>query len=458
MALFFYFVLICSSQNLVKVEAGDILPILQLFKDCHVDLTFFSDDESNTVFEHPLILSTKRTSREHSIDVYSLKFGCIALVFVNPHLIPNQNSTHPSPESVKKRLSHISGMQQKYSKDKYLFSGGNKRLVDFYIQSRDTLVVPVFTNYVEKVDLTKLRVSRKRALKVPSRLTPEFLLRSGYGSDSEKLLAVVSCWKSSGAWKLNLVHYHSDSKIIRTADLEINPATNMDEIYKLNMDAFIAFYRHESMGVYVPPVDFFSFRQERRLDPSPIRRIIKGTKAEIEIGVTELILSYLMRRFNNSRRRFSFLDAVQSEAVKLTLGNGHLLPKDTGIGALIRMEPGYFTGVKAGGRMTSILFLTCDARESYLSFKYFLEPYDLLAWIAAILILLLISLFIKASLRHKMKAGTLLMLCSMLLEQGVEVDSKIRKFPWLLWILCPFLLMSIVLTNGYKGIVITGTD
>jgi len=101
-------------------------------------------------------------------------------------------------------------------------------------------------------------------------------------------------------------------------------------------------------------------------------------------------------------------------------------------------------------------FLTCDLSEALIDFGAFLKPFDGQVWLFLGLVVLVCSGFLVMLLRSKRQTeNVLLLLYSALVEHGYHFRGSVLSLPSFNVFLTVFLFMSIVLTNGYKGIVIT---
>jgi len=107
-------------------------------------------------------------------------------------------------------------------------------------------------------------------------------------------------------------------------------------------------------------------------------------------------------------------------------------------------------------RITEFEFVTCDRPEDFVDFEAFLKPFDLRAWLLLGLIVIVSTGFLMIILKLEGQSeNVLLLLCSFLVEHGYHIRSSVLKLSSFNVFLTVFLFMTIVLTNGYKGIVIT---
>ena len=101
-------------------------------------------------------------------------------------------------------------------------------------------------------------------------------------------------------------------------------------------------------------------------------------------------------------------------------------------------------------------FLSCTERLSYISYSVYASPFDMYNWIcigASVCVgssFLTLMFFLKG-----IDENGILLLYSFLLEHGYHLGRRLQQTRAFNIFISIFLLMAIVLTNGYKGVVIT---
>ena len=113
---------------------------------------------------------------------------------------------------------------------------------------------------------------------------------------------------------------------------------------------------------------------------------------------------------------------------------------------------GYFIPTESNG----FRFLNCQLKEKSLSFRAYLMPYQSEAWITITVSIWLSTVFLTILFRFKnIPENGFLLIYSFLLEHGYHLSRRLTQMQAFNMFLTTFLLMGIVITNGYKGIVIT---
>lgn len=104
-------------------------------------------------------------------------------------------------------------------------------------------------------------------------------------------------------------------------------------------------------------------------------------------------------------------------------------------------------------------FLTCYSYE-YQSWKFYLEPFQMELWIALVVYLTIFAIFIHATLvlRNKNKSdfNAFIYAYSTMVEYAYGVPDYVFKVHTLKLLIGSWLLLSVIFTNAYKGIAITG--
>jgi len=101
-------------------------------------------------------------------------------------------------------------------------------------------------------------------------------------------------------------------------------------------------------------------------------------------------------------------------------------------------------------------FLTCDRSGDFVDFGAFVKPFDLEVWLSLVILVFVSTEFLWIILRLKGQTeNVFLLLCSALVKHGYHIRESVHKLRSFNVFLTVFLFMTIVLSNGYKGIVIT---
>ena len=100
-------------------------------------------------------------------------------------------------------------------------------------------------------------------------------------------------------------------------------------------------------------------------------------------------------------------------------------------------------------------FMTCDGNTEYMGFSFYTKPFQDTLWITILVVFTVLTLLLRfIFLRFKIKDNSALFFVRILIEQDMCLSNKLMQlgnsFKILIII---FLLVGIVLTNGYKGIV-----
>jgi len=107
------------------------------------------------------------------------------------------------------------------------------------------------------------------------------------------------------------------------------------------------------------------------------------------------------------------------------------------------------------GGKEHVVPITCSGLSPVASLTHLLAPYDSFSWISILILILVISaLSIKFFKYRKVSANLSEALFATILEQSCEIFEKVKSSPFKL-LIGTFILMGIILSNGYKGIVTT---
>ncbi|OXA54982.1 hypothetical protein Fcan01_11765 [Folsomia candida] len=101
-------------------------------------------------------------------------------------------------------------------------------------------------------------------------------------------------------------------------------------------------------------------------------------------------------------------------------------------------------------------FLTCDGllnqAGSGPSFYLLISTFQFGSWFALVIMILLTAAVLKIIFNlTRLYRNPILILIAFLVEQGIEVTPQKRKMYASIFLLAPWLLMSIVISNAYKG-------
>ena len=101
-------------------------------------------------------------------------------------------------------------------------------------------------------------------------------------------------------------------------------------------------------------------------------------------------------------------------------------------------------------------FMACNERSTYISFSAYSSPFDFHNWVSIGATVCISSLFLAiVFFLKKIEENGIILLYSFLLEHGYHLSRKLQEVRAFNIFLTIFLLTGIVLTNGYKGVVIT---
>jgi len=107
-------------------------------------------------------------------------------------------------------------------------------------------------------------------------------------------------------------------------------------------------------------------------------------------------------------------------------------------------------------RITDLLFMNCKIHEISLDFQAYLKPFQNTVWLFLITILGVCTGFIFLLLRKSdIIENGFLLLYSFLLEHAYHMQKQLLELKAFKIFLAVFLLMGIVLTTGFKGVVVT---
>jgi len=166
------------------------------------------------------------------------------------------------------------------------------------------------------------------------------------------------------------------------------------------------------------------------------------------------VLNILVSSFTNSSVAITSSKVLYSELRCLSL-----LERDSTIEIGDETLAEYFSpsiGDFFPTRSAEFKFITCNRPEGVVDFEVYLKPFRLEVWIALGLTLCLSTGFLISLLRLQgQREEVLLVLCSALVEHGYHIRAAVLKLRSFNVFMNLFLFMTIILTNGYKGIVIT---
>ena len=118
----------------------------------------------------------------------------------------------------------------------------------------------------------------------------------------------------------------------------------------------------------------------------------------------------------------------------------------------ILQSSSYFNPTETNG----FRFMTCHLKEKSLSFQAYITPYQIEAWLTITATFCFSTIFLTILFQFKnIQENGFLLIYSFLLEHGYHLSKRLTQLKAFNVFLGTFLLMGIVLTNGYKGIVIT---
>jgi len=107
-------------------------------------------------------------------------------------------------------------------------------------------------------------------------------------------------------------------------------------------------------------------------------------------------------------------------------------------------------------RTSDFRFMTCQPRQVSIDFQVYLKPFGTGVWLCLVLIIYLSKVFLWLLFRFNGgNDGGLILLYSYLLEHAYRLSFKLQHLKTFNIFLSMFLMASIVLSNAYKGIVIT---
>jgi len=168
--------------------------------------------------------------------------------------------------------------------------------------------------------------------------------------------------------------------------------------------------------------------------------------------VQEVVSDFISRGFNQSLT----VDVTAEFAVPLLLIlNPNTWVMEMGLKAFVQNNVG-----------SNILFLpvadvrraafTCAGLSTRISFTDYVRPYDTAAWLGIVGTCVLSSfLFCIVPRYRQLKHRVPFLLASILFEMSYDVTGSKYKLRTFRWIFGPLILMGVVLSNGYKGVVIT---
>ena len=191
-------------------------------------------------------------------------------------------------------------------------------------------------------------------------------------------------------------------------------------------------------------MEFDNKMQSGKLDPTEMDRMIERTiKAKVKIyihdkdsrPVHQVLVQCIKQKFNQTETTFP--DPISLQALKIHTRDYNLGYLGSTLEVLQDFKKNFFA-------------LTCSSLGVTAGFSNFPSPYDVGSWTLLLTVVTLGSLAIGLSLEMPNRKAGIETLVSIFLEQGYHI--KERRIS-LVFILSTFLLMGIVLSNGYKSVV-----
>jgi len=103
-------------------------------------------------------------------------------------------------------------------------------------------------------------------------------------------------------------------------------------------------------------------------------------------------------------------------------------------------------------KKNSFNFITCAESKAYITLEDFHQGFTLDFWVVAILSFILIVLLLLISFKcYRLADGAVLILAKVILEQGFRLSETLKMHNGFKIFLSSFLLVSLILTNLYRG-------
>lgn len=188
----------------------------------------------------------------------------------------------------------------------------------------------------------------------------------------------------------------------------------------------------------------YKIKENRRISPTEMDKATDTTtKNKIKLYIRtnsnrlvhQTLITFIQQRFNQSEIRHDNPEPLQT--VRVLAYHEHIAYHRSTVEAILDEEESMF-GV------------TCSALGIIAEFSYIVSPYDAISWGLLFLVATFAVLVIGFSLGSARTTAEVEALVSILLEQSYRIKESKRL---LLILLGTFLLMGIVLSNGYKSVV-----
>jgi len=107
-------------------------------------------------------------------------------------------------------------------------------------------------------------------------------------------------------------------------------------------------------------------------------------------------------------------------------------------------------------RISDFRFMACELRVFSIDFQEYMKPFGVNVWLYLGIVLGSSTMFLFVVFQlNNIRVNGFLLLYSFLLEHGHHIGARLRKIRSFNTFMTTFLMMAIILQNGYKGIVIS---